>query len=247
MSFRESPYEWLLIASTEAIIQGGNKHGTAVIPGHPDDSPLIKLLKGNLAPKMPMGRDLPVAEIARIEDWIRSLPPAAAAAKTGAWRWPYQKPIKHDPPAVKNAAWVRNPIDNFILGKLETAGLEPAAPAPKRVLARRVYFDLIGMPPSPEEMDAFLSDSSPDAYEKLVDKLLADPRYGERWGRHWLDLARYGETSGLEGDGAIGNVWRYRDWVIDAFNSNMPYDRFVILQFGGRRRAEQDAQQLSAR
>ena len=93
--------------------------------------------------------------------------------------------------------------------------------------------DLVGMPPSLEEMEAFLQDESPAAYEKLIDKLLADPRYGERWGRHWLDLARYGETSGLEGDGALGNAWRYRDWVINAFNSNMPYDRFVLLQIAG--------------
>src|SRR5256886_1877962 len=101
------------------------------------------------------------------------------------------------------------------------------------VIARRVYLDLIGMPPSTGELQSFLSDESPDAYEKLIDKLLADPRYGERWGRHWLDLARYGETSGLEGDGPIGNVWRYRDWVIDAFASDMPYDQFVIKQLAG--------------
>jgi hypothetical protein len=149
------------------------------------------------------------------------------------WRWPYEKPAKHDPPAVKNTAWVRNVIDGFILGKLEAKGIAPAPESGKRTLARRLYFDLIGVPPTPDEVEAFLSDVSPDSYDKLVDKLLADPRYGERWGRHWLDLARYGETSGLEGDGAIGNAWRYRDWVIEAFNRNMPYDRFVLLQIGG--------------
>src|SRR6185369_13841183 len=100
-------------------------------------------------------------------------------------------------------------------------------------LARRVYFDLVGVPPSPEELKAFLDDESAGAYEKLIDKLLADPRYGVRWGRHWLDLVRYGETSGLEGDGAIGNAWRYRDWVIEAFNSDMPYDRFIVKQLAG--------------
>lgn len=221
------------VESIDSIIAGGNKHGRAVIAGHPESSPLIKLLKGELAPKMPMGRSLAPAEIATIGEWIRALPPTASVAPASGWRWPYQKPVKRDPPVVKNAGWVRNPIDNFVLQKLEAAGLDPAPPAPKRVLARRVYFDLVGMPPSPEELNAFLADSSPDAYEKLVDKLLADPRYGERWGRHWLDLARYGETSGLEGDGAIGNVWRYRDWVINAFNSNLPYDRFVILQLAG--------------
>jgi hypothetical protein len=148
-------------------------------------------------------------------------------------QWPYDKPSKKPMPQVRLQDRVRNPIDAFILAKLEEKGIAPAAPAEKRVLARRVYYDLIGLPPTPGELDSFLSDSSPNAYEKLVDKLLADPRYGERWGRHWLDLVRYGETSGLEGDGAIGNAWRYRDWVIDAFNADMPYDRFVYLQLAG--------------
>ena len=148
-------------------------------------------------------------------------------------QWPYDKPLKKPVPQVRQPDRVRNPIDAFILSKLEAKGLAPAAPAEKRTLARRVYYDLIGLPPTPADMDAFLSDQSPNAYEKLVDKLLADPRYGERWGRHWLDLVRYGETSGLEGDGAIGNAWRYRDWVIDAFNTDMPYDRFVYLQLAG--------------
>ena len=134
---------------------------------------------------------------------------------------------------MKNAAWTRNIIDSFVLAKLEAKQIPVAPDASRRTLARRVYLDVVGVPPTPGELDTFLSDTSPDAYEKLVDKLLADPRYGERWGRHWLDLARYGETSGLEGDGAIGNAWRYRDWVIDAFNNNMPYDRFVRLQIGG--------------
>ena len=148
-------------------------------------------------------------------------------------QWPYDKPIKKALPKVRQQDRVRNPIDAFILAKLEEKGIAPAELAEKRVLARRVYYDLIGLPPTPAEMDSFLSDSSPIAYEKLVDKLLADPRYGERWGRHWLDLVRYGESSGLEGDGAIGNAWRYRDWVIDSFNADMPYDRFVYLQLAG--------------
>jgi hypothetical protein len=221
------------VETLDAVVRGGSKHGRAVIAGNPRKSPLVQLLKGEIAPRMPMGRELAAADIARVEDWIRSLPPSTDAGPGGEWRWPYQKPVKRDPPAAANASWVRNPIDNFISYKLEESGLRPAPPASKRVLARRVYFDLIGVPPTPDEMNAFLADQAPDAYEKLITKLLDDPRYGERWGRHWLDLARYGETSGLEGDGAIGNVWRYRDWVIDAFNSNMPYDRFVILQLAG--------------
>jgi hypothetical protein len=221
------------IASLETVIQGGNKHGRAVNAGHPETSPLIKMLKGDLAPRMPMGRELAASDIAQIENWIRALPAANQPVAATAWRWPYERPVKQVPPAVSKAAWVKNPIDNFILAKLDAASLAPAPTANKRTLARRVYFDLLGVPPSPDEMNAWLADDAPDAYEKLVDKLLADPRYGERWGRHWLDLARYGETSGLEGDGGIGNVWRYRDWVINAFNSNMPYDKFVLLQLAG--------------
>src|SRR5439155_10130665 len=221
------------VASVGSVMEGGAKHGAAIIAGHPERSPLVQLIKGQLAPRMPLGRELTAAEIASVEDWVRSLPPAPTTAAASDWRWPYERPVKHDPPAVADASWIRNPIDDFVLSKLERAGLRPAPEASKRVLARRVDVDLIGMPPSPEELQSFLSDESPDAYAKLIDKLLADPRYGERWGRHWLDLARYGETSGLEGDGPLGNVWRYRDWVIEAFNSNMPYDRFVLLQLAG--------------
>ena len=207
---------------------------------------LVQMLKGSVTPQMPFGKVLPDPAIAQISEWIRSLPPEATKANEQAWTWPYRRPADPKVPAVKNSAWVRNPIDAFVLEKLEAKNLAPAPPASKRALVRRLYFDLIGLPPSPEEIAAFLADNSPTAYEKLVDRLLADPRYGERWGRHWLDLVRYSETEGLEGDvqlgrsrvlgslGKIGgNPWRYRDWVIDAFNSDMPYDRFALLQIGG--------------
>ena len=176
---------------------------------------------------MPMGTDLPAAELTTLEAWVRQLPPERAAAKS-VWRWPYEKPIK---PAVPAGA--AHPVDAFILAKLTGLGLRQAPAADRRTLARRVYLDLIGLPPSPAELRAFVDDRAPDAYAKLIDRLLGDPRYGERWGRHWLDLVRYGETSGLEGDGAIGNAWRYRDWVIDAFNQDLPYDRFVRDQLAG--------------
>jgi hypothetical protein len=184
---------------------------------------------------MPLRGSLSEQEIGRVESWIHGL--SAAQVKSSAasdeHAWPFRKPIKPNPPVVKRRDWVRNPIDAFILQRLEQSGLEPAAPAEKRVLARRVYLDLVGIIPSPEELDSFLNDPSPQAYQRLIDTLLDDPRYGERWGRHWLDLVRYGETSGLEGDGPIGNAWRYRDWVIGAFNEDMPYDRFVIQQLAG--------------
>ena len=222
------------VSSMDAVVAGGNKHGRAVVPGDPAASPLVKILKGQLNPRMPFGKELAAADIANIENWIRQLKPSDAA-RTGAepWLWPFQRPRQSEPPAVKQAAQVRNPIDAFVLKKLEDRNLTPAPEASKRTLARRVFFDLVGMPPTPSEMQAFLDDASPDAYSKLVDKLLEDPRYGERWARHWLDLVRYGETSGLEGDGPIGNAWRYRDWVIDAFQSDMPYNKFVTQQLAG--------------
>ncbi|HTM47453.1 MAG TPA: DUF1549 domain-containing protein, partial [Bryobacteraceae bacterium] len=222
------------VDSMKALAAGGAKYGPAVLPGNPAASPLVRILKGELSPRMPFGKQLPELEIVRIEEWIRGLKPSEATQAAAApWLWPFQKPRKSDPPAVKQSAWIANPIDAFILKKLEDRDLAPAPPASRRALARRLYFDLLGMPPTPGEMRSFLEDSSPDAYSRLVDRLLEDPRYGERWARHWLDLARYGETSGLEGDGAIGNAWRYRDWVIDAFQSDMPYDKFVIAQLAG--------------
>ena len=221
------------VANLDAVVAGGKKHGRAVVGGHPEQSPLVKMLKGEMAPQMPMGKALAAADIAAVEAWILELPAEKLATAKDDWRWPYEKPVKRNPPTVVNAAWVKNPIDSFILARLEENKIKPAPKTSKRTLARRIYFDLIGVPPSIEEMDAFVRDESDQALERLVDKLLADARYGERWGRHWLDLARYGETSGLEGDGAIGNVWRYRDWVIQAFNENMPYDRFVIQQLAG--------------
>lgn len=220
------------VATMESVIAGGKKHGKAVVGGHPEESPLFQMINGAMAPQMPMGKSLEKKDVAVIEAWIKGLPAEALSAKQ-QWRWPFEKPVKPEVPAVKNAAWVKNPIDAFIEKRLEDKKLTPAPEATKRVLARRIYFDLVGVPPTAEDLEAFEKDTSPDAYEKLVDRLLADPRYGERWARHWLDLVRYGETSGLEGDGAIGNAWRYRDWVIDAFNADMPYDRFVLLQLAG--------------
>ena len=129
---------------------------------------------------------------------------------------------------------MRQPLDRFILARLEKERLSPAPQADKAELLRRVSLDLTGMPPTPEEQAAFLADTSPDAYEKQVDRLLASPRYGERWASMWLDLARYGDTKGFEKDRARPGVWPYRDWVIDAFNRNLPYDQFVIKQTGGR-------------
>ncbi|HMC65831.1 MAG TPA: DUF1549 and DUF1553 domain-containing protein, partial [Gemmataceae bacterium] len=172
------------------------------------------------------------AVLARIGD------PAPAAdeyvipsAKKNHWAW--KPPVRHPPPRVKNAAWLRNPIDAFILAKLEAAGVAPAPAASREQLIRRVTFDLIGLPPTPAEIDAFVNDPSPSAWERVIDRLLASPHYGERWGRHWLDVARFAESNGYEFDEPRPDAWRYRDYVIRSFNADKPYDRFINEQFAG--------------
>jgi hypothetical protein len=158
--------------------------------------------------------------------------PEAAEERKIPKDWAYHAPVRPVLPAVKNRAWVRNEIDRFILARLEQEGLKPSAEADRVTLLRRLSLDLIGLPPSPEEVDSFVADQSPDAYEKQVDRLLASPHYGERWGRHWLDAARYADSDGFEKDKSR-QVWFYRDWVINALNRDLPYDRFVIEQIAG--------------
>ncbi|MEK7830751.1 MAG: DUF1549 and DUF1553 domain-containing protein, partial [Acidobacteriota bacterium] len=147
--------------------------------------------------------------------------------------WAFVKPQRSAVPSVKNQSWVRTPIDAFVLAKLEAKGLQPSPPADKRTLLRRVIFDLTGLPPSPEEIRAFLADKSPDAYEKVVDRLLASPRYGERWAQHWLDVVRFGETNGFELDADREQAWRYRDYVVNSLNADKPYDQFIVEQIAG--------------
>ena len=147
--------------------------------------------------------------------------------------WAYRPLSRPDLPKVRNTTWLKNPIDAFILAKLEEKGLAPAPSADRITLIRRVSYDLTGLPPTPEEIDLFVNDRSPDAYEKLVDRLLASPGYGEKWGRHWLDLVRFADTHGYERDSVKPFAWRYRDYVINAFNSDKPYDRFLQEQLAG--------------
>ncbi len=221
------------VATLEAVVRGGARHGAGVVPGHPERSSLVKAVNGELTPKMPLGGALTDAEIETIASWVQHLDADAVTTASMDGAWPYTPPTKPEPPSTRNSDWIRNPIDAFVLARLEREGLQPAPAVDRRTLARRLYLDLIGLPPSPDELSEYLAEEAPDAYERLVEKLLADKRYGERWGRHWLDLVRYGETSGLEGDGAIGNAWRYRDWVISALNDDMPYDEFVVKQIAG--------------
>ena len=147
--------------------------------------------------------------------------------------WAFQRVVRPSLPDLRQRVWGRNAIDSFVLAKLEAKGITPGADADKVTLLRRVSLDLTGLPPTPEEMSVFLSDKSTDAYEKAVDRLLASPRYGERWARHWLDLARYAESEGFKADEFRPNVWRYRDYVIQSFNEDKPYDRFVKEQIAG--------------
>src|SRR5690606_32677115 len=182
---------------------------------------------------------LPEDQIARLRAWIEQGAPwpgeddtAAADADDEPQHWAYRPPVRPDVPQVRRSGWVRTPIDAFVLARLEREGLTPSREASREALARRVYLDLIGLPPSPEELDAFLADTRPDAYERLVDTLLASPHYGERWARPWLDLARYADSHGYEKDN-LRTMWKFRDWVIQALNDDMPFDRFTIEQIAG--------------
>jgi mono/diheme cytochrome c family protein len=232
----------------EETIQKGGARGPAVVPGAAEKSLLYRLITHKEEPAMPLGMDkLGEADVAVIAQWINGLSPKAAmAAETIPTRqpgysitekdrqfWSFIKPARPVLPEVKDRRWVRNEIDAFVLNKLEQNGLRPNRAASPRELLRRVYFDLIGLPPSPEETAEFLKNPSEAAYAKVVDRLLASPHYGERWGRHWLDLARYADSGGYEFDYDRPHAWRYRDYVIKSFNVDKPYDRFIIEQLAG--------------
>jgi hypothetical protein len=219
---------------TASDLRKGGAHGTEIVPGAPNKSRLFRYVSGQEKIQMPPGHRLAPQDIAVLREWI-----AAGASWSGgvtasdALPWAFRKPVRSPLPRVKTRGWVRNPIDAFVLARLEATGLKPAPPADKLTLLRRVTFDLTGLPPTPNEADAFLSDRSPDAYEKVVDRLLASPRYGERWARHWLDLARYAESEGFKSDEIRPDAWRYRDYVIDSLNADKPYDRFLQEQIAG--------------
>ena len=187
--------------------------------------------------RMPLDADpLPAPEIAKLRAWIEqgaTMPAASAALNdTIEQHWAYVKPKRPATPEVARKDWARNPIDAFVLARLEREQLAPSPEAAKTTLLRRVSLDLIGLPPTPEEVDAFVADTSPDAYEKAVDRLLASPHFGERWARPWLDLARYADTNGYEKDNRR-EIWKYRDWVIGAFNRDLPFDQFTVEQIAG--------------
>jgi hypothetical protein len=224
----------LALDSREEALAGGNR-GAALKSGSPGESLLMQAIEQTGELKMPPGRRLPDEQIAVLRRWIeRNVPwPGEAAQKRPGWdHWSFQAPQRPPIPEVRDAGWIRNPIDRFILARLERAGVRPSPEADRHTLLRRLSLDLTGLPPTPEEIDAFLADTAPDAYDKLVDRLLASPHYGERWGRHWLDLARYADSDGYTID-APRKIWKYRDWVIQALNRDLPFDQFVIEQLAG--------------
>ncbi len=245
----------LEMSGREALLKGG-KSGPAVVPGDAEKSLLVQAVaQTHERLKMPPQGKLAESEIADLRAWIKDgaiwpeSTPAGKNAKAGEYVitpeqrafWAFQPVRKPDPPAVKDKNWARAPIDRFILAKLESKNLKPVRPAGKRTLIRRATFDLIGLPPTPQEVDAFVRDTSKDAFAKVVDRLLASPHYGERWGRYWLDVARYSDDKlNSTKDDPYPNSFRYRDWVIRAFNEDMPYDLFVKAQIAGDLLPEKD-------
>ena len=219
------------LRTREAMLAGG-KRGPAIEPGNADGSLLYTAVAGEGEIRMPPGDEpLEPGEIAALREWIDAGARwDAPAVSSGSTWWSFQKPVRPPVPQPRRSGWVRTPVDAFILAKLEEQGLEPAGEADRHTLVRRAYFDLHGLPPTPAEIDAFVQDDSPKAWENLIGRLLDSPRYGERWGRYWLDLVRYADTSGFETDHFYTTAWRYRDYVIESLNEDKPYDVFIQEQ-----------------
>lgn len=239
----------LHLTARNRLLQGGET-GPALVPGDPDKSLLIRSVRYTQEHlQMPPKGKLSDVQIADLTRWVKegaAWPESGSeneTVKAGNGRplftqeqkefWAFQPIRDPAPPTVKNPGWVQSPIDSFLLHTLEARGLQPATPADRRTLIRRATLDLTGLPPTPEEVEQFLADSRPDALAHLIDRLLASPAYGERWGRHWLDVARYADSNGLDENTAFANAWRYRDYVVRAFNQDKPYDQFVIEQIAG--------------
>ncbi|WP_152054044.1 PSD1 and planctomycete cytochrome C domain-containing protein [Tautonia marina] len=239
-----------LVLDTKAGWEIGGDLGPSVVPGDPENSLLIEAVRyEDVLLKMPPEGKLSDQQIERLVQWVEMGAPdprvgdgamPSEAAKVKDWAdpkevdlWSFQPPSDPEVPSVADPSWPKSDLDHFLLSELEAQGLSPAPPADRRTLIRRATFDLTGLPPTPEEVEAFLADESPEAFDRVVDRLLASPAYGERWGRHWLDVARYADSNGSDENVAHGNAWRYRDYVVEAFNSDRPYDRFVVEQLAG--------------
>jgi hypothetical protein len=251
----------LRLDSAASLLAGGDL-GPVIVPGKPEQSLLVKAIShADPELKMPPSKKLPQPQIADLTRWVQmgapwpgANVPTSPTTRRGPFQisdrdrahWAFQPVRLPAVPAVADRAWVANPVDAFVLARLEARGLLPNPPATRGELVRRVYYDLTGLPPRPAEVDAFLADTSPRAYENLIDRLLASPRYGEQWGRHWLDLVRFAETNSYERDGPKPSAWRYRDYVIRSFNDNKPYDQFVREQLAGDELPQPDADAVIA-
>jgi mono/diheme cytochrome c family protein len=248
----------LVLDSLSGLLTGGDS-GPAIVPGDPEKSLLIKAVRytDEDLQMPPKGKKLSDEQIRALTQWVKSgavwpgsetnkpLARGKITAEDRQW-WSFQPLKKAQPPQVADQGWVRNDVDRFIWQKLAAEGLKPSPEASRQVLIRRLSFDLTGLPPAPAEIDAFVNDTSPDAYEKLIDRLLLSPRYGERWARHWLDLVRYAESDGYRIDDYRPHAWRYRDYVIAAFNNDKPYDRFVKEQLAGDELSPQSTETMVA-
>ena len=234
----------LKLDTPAAVLRGGTS-GPILIPGDPERSLLVKAIRYS-DPDLqmpPKGKKLPPEIIANLESWVKMGAPmpelaSGQSARTAieearAKHWAFQPLSKPSPPMVRNTGWVKNPVDRFILQTLEKKHLDPAAAADRRTLIRRVTYDLLGLPPTPAEVETFVEDRSPDAYAQVVERLLASPHYGERWGRYWLDIARYADTKGYLAGGEERRYafsYTYRDYVVRSFNEDKPYNQFVLEQ-----------------
>ena len=244
----DKPMSGLLLDSRGGMLRGGKSRIPVIIAGKPEESLLIAAVRRvNKDLQMPPAKPLEALEIANLVEWIKmgapdprteAIAPAAPAPPAYDWdkarrHWAFRPVRDSQPPWVKDPEWRQSPVDRFIKAKLDAKKLEPEPRASKAAVIRRVTFDLTGLPPTPEEVDAFLKNKAPHAFEKLVDRLLASPRYGERWGRHWLDVVRYADTAGDNADFPVPAMYRYRNWVIAAFNTDKPYDQFLREQIAG--------------
>jgi len=242
---------------TADSVRAGGDHGPVIVPSDADASRLYQYVSHKEKPTMPPGKKLSDADIETLRRWIEAGAPfdgfeSQTSGAPGEKQndelakiperpitpeersfWAFRPPHRTNPPRLSDPAWNKNPIDAFLLAAMKDRGLKPSPKADRRVLIRRAYLDLLGLPPSPEEVEAFVKDSAPDAWERLIDKLLASPHYGERWARHWLDLVRYADSGGFEFDVDRPDAWRYRDYVIKSFNEDKPYDQFIREQLAG--------------
>jgi hypothetical protein len=252
----ENQSNGLRLDSRDAMLKGGQR-GPAIVPAEPDKSLLIQAVRRTGELEMPPDEKLSGRQIAILEQWVAigapwptsHLAPIDHQAEEQRSHWAFQPVRATAAPPVKNAAWVRNPIDAFVLAKLESSELKPSPETDRRTLIRRVFYDLIGLPPDPEEVEAFVADADPGAYAKLVERLLASPQYGEHWARHWLDVARYADTKGYvygREERFFVHAPTYRDWVVRAFNEDLPYNDFLILQLAADQAAPNDRAALAA-